>query len=193
MAKPHLEKERTGIRKLRKKKKYLTHTSHVVSPFKVRKCKVPTGSQVTRYYLFNRVQAPPNRVDYPAHPALEQTLQYLLLSNVHTLERFCTTKIRTKFRDRPCENVYEFSHELCALHTFVVCTHQVHVRHDPISRNFLRKFISRSLQVSRPKLRKVVRSLSLRDVERKFVHIFVLQNLSISVRITPSEHDVLCV
>ena len=44
-------------------------TSHVVSPFKVRTCKVPTGSQVTRYYIFNRVQAPPNRVDYPAHPA----------------------------------------------------------------------------------------------------------------------------
>ena len=100
------------------------------------------------------------------------------LERTGIIERFCTTKIRTKFRDRPCENVYEFSHELCVLHIFVVCTRQVHVRHDPISRNFLRKFISRSLQVSRPKLRKFVRSFSLRDVERKFVHIFVLQNLS---------------
>ena len=55
---------------------------------------------------------------------------------------------------------------------------QVHVRHDPISRIFLRQFISRSLQVSRPKLRKFVRSFALHDVERKFVRIFVLQNLS---------------
>ena len=85
----------------------------------------------------------------------------------------------------PCENVYEFLHELYALHIFVVCTRQVHVRHDPISRNFLRKFISRSLQVSCPKLRKFVRSFSLRDVERKFVHIFVLQNLSIVQRLCP--------
>ena len=56
----------------------------------------------------------------------------------------------------------------------LVCAGQVQVRHDPISRNFLRQFISRSLQVSRPK----VRRFALHDVERKFVRIFVLQNLS---------------
>ena len=71
-----------------------------------------------------------------------------------SVERFCKTKIRTKFRDSPCESVYEFLHEFCVLHIFVVCAGQVHVRHDPISRIFLRHFISRSLQVSRPKLRK---------------------------------------
>ena len=91
-----------------------------------------------------------------------------------SVERFCKTKIRTKFRDSPCEIVYEF----CVLHIFVVCAGQVHVRHDPISRIFLRQFISRTLQVSRPKLRKFVRSFALHDVERKFVRIFVLQNLS---------------
>ena len=91
-----------------------------------------------------------------------------------SVERFCKTKIRTKFRDSPCESVYEF----CVLHIFVVCAGQVHVRHDPISRIFLRHFISRSLQVSRPKLRKFVRSFALHDVERKFVRVIVLQNLS---------------
>ena len=95
-----------------------------------------------------------------------------------SVERFCKTKIRTKFRDSPCESVYEFLHEFCVLHIFVVCAGQVHIRHDPISRIFLRHFISRSLQVSRPKLRKFVRSFALHDVERKFVRIFVLQNLS---------------
>ena len=95
-----------------------------------------------------------------------------------TVERFCKTKIQTKFRDSPYESVYEFLRELCVLHIFVVYTGQVHGRHDPISRNFLRQFISRSLQVSRPKLRKFVRSFALHDVERKFVRIFVLQNLS---------------
>ena len=87
-----------------------------------------------------------------------------------SVERFC----KTKFRDSPCESVFEF----CVLHIFVVCAGQVHVHHDPISRIFLRQFISRSLEVSRPKLRKFVRSFALHDVERKFVRIFVLQNLS---------------
>ena len=59
---------------------------HVVSPFKVRKCTVPTGSQVTRYYILNQVQAPPNRVDYPAHPALEQTLVCVCVGSA----RMCT-------------------------------------------------------------------------------------------------------
>ena len=95
-----------------------------------------------------------------------------------SVERFCKTKIRTKFRDSPCESVYEFLHEFCVLHIFVVCVGQVHVRHDPISRIFLRQFISRSLQVSRPKLRKFVRNFALHEVGRKFVRIFVLQNLS---------------
>ena len=90
-----------------------------------------------------------------------------------SVERFCKTKIRTKFRDSPCESVCEFLHELCVLHIFVVCAGQVHLRHDPTSRNFLRQFISRSLQVSRPK----VRTFALHDVGRKFVRIFVLQNL----------------
>ena len=92
----------------------------------------------------------------------------------YTVERFCKTKIRTKFRDGPCENVYERSHELitlCSTHfrTFAraKCTYAM-----------TRKFISRSLQVSRPKLRKFVRSFSLHDIERKFVRIFVSQNLS---------------
>ena len=102
----------------------------------------------------------------------------MLLKKRSVLEKFCKTKIRTKFRDSPCESVYELLHELCVLHIFVVCAGQVHVRHDPISRNFLRQFISCSLHVSRPKLRKFVRSFALHDVERKFVRIFVLQNLS---------------
>ena len=101
-----------------------------------------------------------------------------------SVERFCKTKIRTKFRDSPCESVCEFLHELCVLHIFVVCAGQVHLRHDPTSRNFLRQFISRSLQVSRQFIsrslqvsRPKVRSFALHDVERKFVRIFVLQNL----------------
>ena len=98
----------------------------------------------------------------------------VMLLKKGSVERFCKTKIRTKFRDSPCESMCEFLHELCVLHIFVVCADQVHIRHDPISRNFLRQFISRSLQVSRPK----VRSFALHDVERKFVRIFVLQNLS---------------
>ena len=98
----------------------------------------------------------------------------VMLLKKGSVESFCKTKIRTKFRDSPCESVCEFLHELCVLHIFVVCAGQVHLRHDPISRNFLRQFISRSLQVSRPK----VRSFALHDVERKFVRIFVLQNLS---------------
>ena len=102
----------------------------------------------------------------------------VMLLKKRSVERFCKTKIRTKFRDSPCENVYEFLHELCVLHIFVVCAGQVHVRHDPISRNVLRQFISRSLQVSRPKLQKFVRSFALHDNERTFVRIFVLQNLS---------------
>ena len=102
----------------------------------------------------------------------------VMLLKKGSVERFCETKIRTKLRDSPCESVYEFLHELCVLHIFVVCAGQVHVRHDLISRNFLRQFISRSLQVSRPKLRKFVRSFALHDVERKLVRIFVLQNLS---------------
>ena len=72
----------------------------------------------------------------------------VMLLKKGSVERFCKTKIRTKFRDSPCESVCEFLHELCVLHIFVVCAGQVHVRHDPISRNFLRQFISRSLQVS---------------------------------------------
>ena len=103
---------------------------------------------------------------------------YRTFSVAVSVERFCKTKIRTKFRDSPCESVYEFLHELCVLHIFVVCAGQVHVRHDPISRNFLQQFISRSLQVSRPKLRKFVRGFAIHDVERKFVRIFVLRNLS---------------
>ena len=102
----------------------------------------------------------------------------VMLLKKGSVERFCKTKIRTKFRDSPSESVYEFLHKLCVLHIFVVCAGQVHVRHDPISRNFLRQFISRSLQVLRPKLRKLVRSFALHDVERKFVRIFILQNLS---------------
>ena len=102
----------------------------------------------------------------------------VMLLKKGSVERFCKTKIRTKFRHSPCESVYEFLHELCVLHIFIVCAGQVHVRHDPISRNFLRQFISRSLQVSLPQLRKFVRSFALHDVERKFVRIFVLQNLS---------------
>ena len=102
----------------------------------------------------------------------------VMLLKKRSVERFCKTKIRTKFRDSPCESVYECLHELCVLHIFVVCAGQVHVRHDPISRNVLRQFISRSLQVSRPKLRKFVRSFALHDNERTFVRIFVLQNLS---------------
>ena len=72
----------------------------------------------------------------------------VMLLKKGSVETFCKTKIRTKFRDSPCESVCEFLHELCVLHIFVVCAGQVHVRHDPISRNFLRQFISRSLQVS---------------------------------------------
>ena len=73
----------------------------------------------------------------------------VMLLKKGSVERFCKTKIRTTFRDSPCESVCEFLHELCVLHIFVVCARQVHVRHDPISRNFLRQFISRSLQVFR--------------------------------------------
>ena len=102
----------------------------------------------------------------------------VMLLKKRSVERFCKTKIRTKFRDSPCESVYEFLHELCVLHIFVVCAGQAHVRHDPISRKCVRQFISRSLQVSRPKLRKFVRNFALHDVERKFVCIFVSQNLS---------------
>ena len=102
----------------------------------------------------------------------------VMLLKKRSVERFCKTKIRTKFRDSHCESVYEFLHKLCVLHAFVVCADQVHVRHDPISRKCVRLFISRSLQVSRPKLRKFVRSFALQDVERLFVRIFVLQNLS---------------
>ena len=102
----------------------------------------------------------------------------VMLLKKRSVERFCKTKIRTKFRDSLCESVYEFLHERCVLHIFVVCAGQVHVRHDPISRKCVRLFISRSLQVSRPELRKFVRSFALHDVERKFVRIFVLQNLS---------------
>ena len=102
----------------------------------------------------------------------------VMLLKKRSVERFCKTKIRTKFRDSACESVYEFLHELCVLHIFVVCAGKVHVRHDPISRKCVRQFISRSLQVSRPKLRKFMRSFALHDVERKFVRIFVLQNLS---------------
>ena len=100
----------------------------------------------------------------------------VMLLKKRSVERFCKTKIRTKFLDSPCESVYEFLHELCVLHIFVVCAGQVHVRHDPISRNVLRvrQFISRSLQVSRPKLR----SFALHGNERTFLRIFVLQNLS---------------
>ena len=105
----------------------------------------------------------------------------VMLLKKGSVERFCKTKIRTKFRDSPCESVYEFLHELCVLHIFVVCAGQAHVRHDPISRKCVRQFISRSLLVSRPKLRKFVRSFALHDVERKFVRIFVLQNLSIAL------------
>ena len=59
----------------------------------------------------------------------------VMLLKKGSVERFCKTKIRTKFRDSPCESVYEFLHELCVLHIFVVCAGQVHVGHDPISRN----------------------------------------------------------
>ena len=76
----------------------------------------------------------------------------VMLLKKRSVERFCKTKIRTKFRDSHCESVYEFLHKLCVLHVFVVCAGQVHVRHDPISRKCVRLFISRSLQVSRPKL-----------------------------------------
>ena len=63
----------------------------------------------------------------------------VMLLKKGSVERFYKTKIRTKFRESVCE----FVHELCVLHIFVVCAGQVHVRHDPISRNFLRQFISR--------------------------------------------------
>ena len=70
----------------------------------------------------------------------------VMLLKKGSVERFCKTKIRTNFCDRPCESVYEFLHELCVLHIFVVCAGQVHVRQDdPISRNFLRQFIWRSM------------------------------------------------
>ena len=45
----------------------------------------------------------------------------VMLLKKRSVERFCKTKIRTKFRDSPCESVYEFLHELCVLHIFVVC------------------------------------------------------------------------
>ena len=104
----------------------------------------------------------------------------VMLLKKRSVERFCKTKIRTKFRDSPCESVYEFLHELCVLHIFVVCAGQVHVRHDPISRKCVRLFISSSLQVSRSKLRKFVRSFALHDVERKFVRICFIRAESMS-------------
>ena len=60
----------------------------------------------------------------------------VMLLKKRSVERFCKTKIRTKFLDSPCESVYEFLHELCVLQIFVVCAGQVHVRHDPISQKF---------------------------------------------------------
>ena len=51
----------------------------------------------------------------------------VMLLKKGSVERFCKTKIRTKFRDSPCESVCEFLHELCVLHIFLVCAGQVHV------------------------------------------------------------------
>ena len=49
----------------------------------------------------------------------------VMLLKKGSVERFCKTKIRTKFRDSPCESVCEFLHEHCVLHIFVVCAGQV--------------------------------------------------------------------
>ena len=49
----------------------------------------------------------------------------VMLLKKRSVERFCKTKIRRKFRDSPCESVYKFLHELCVLHIFVVCAGQV--------------------------------------------------------------------
>ena len=112
-------------------------------------CKV-TGGGVNGYYSVTCTQCS-SLVFFSSYKVILGSPPESNYLNIET-QRFCKTEIRTKFRDGPCKNVHEFSHELCVLHIFVACTRQVHVRHDPISRNFPRKFISRSRQVSRPKL-----------------------------------------
>ena len=138
------------------------------------KCRIREGRLYQEYITPRTLGSTCKNVQYMYRTFSVAVSVAVMLLKKGSLERFCKTKIRTKFRDSPCKSVYEFLHELCVLHIFVVCAGQVHVRHDPISRNFLQQFISRSLQVSRPKLR----SFALHDVERKFVRIFVLQNLS---------------
>ena len=53
----------------------------------------------------------------------------VMLLKKGSVERFCETKIRTKLPDSPCQSVYEFLHELCVLHIFVVsgakCTYDL--------------------------------------------------------------------
>ena len=43
----------------------------------------------------------------------------VMFLKIGSVERLCKTKIRTKFRDNPCECVYEFLREFCVLHIFV--------------------------------------------------------------------------
>ena len=65
------------------------------------------------------------------------------------------------------------------LRSCTVCAGQVHVHHARSHEiSYDSSFRVPCKLVSRPKVRKFVRSFALHDVERKFVRIFVLQNLS---------------
>ena len=57
-------------------------------------------------------------VQYMYHTFSVAVSVAVMLLKKGSVERFCKTKIRTKFRDSPCESVYEFLHELCVLHIF---------------------------------------------------------------------------
>ena len=98
-----------------------------------------------------------------------------VISYCSTMERGCKTKMRMKFRDRPCESLYTFLQGICVLHNFTVDKPSC-ARGEPVDyfrapktshESSLRvscMFFVRSL--------KFVRRFSLHEVEQRFPGIF---------------------